>query len=162
MNTPEKKEERSEYVGIYITPSIKREFELAKDNKSLQEDIIKRFLQSEREWLSDEIKQIDESTVKYSAKLIGIKENFEKAQNSYVEEIEKIWKVAECTFSKVDTISKNLQSELNASSNRIASLSKQVSAIDFHKLNQLMDTVTKFNNMASSELELLAKLLNTK
>ncbi len=37
-----KKEERSEYITMYVTPSAAKEFKEAKDNKELQDSIIKK------------------------------------------------------------------------------------------------------------------------
>ena len=154
------KEERSEYVAIYVTPTLKKEFELAKDNKTLQETILKQFLTNEKEWLNSELKEIDESTVKYSAKLIGIKDAFSKCQNTYVEEIESIYNKANETFKKLSSVSDSTNKSIDQARNNLTSLFTQLDKIDFYKIERLLSLVDKVNSMSTTELELLKKLLS--
>lgn len=161
MSNEFKKEERSESVFIYVTPTLKKEFELAKDNQTLKETIIKQYLTNEREWLNDELKQIDESTVKYSAKLLGIKESFSKCQDSYIEEIEAIYKKANETFKKLDSVSENTRKGIEYTKSNLEGLLSQISNIDFYKIERLLELINKVNSMSSSELELMKKLLNS-
>lgn len=156
-----KKEERSEYVSIYVTPTLKKEFELAKDNKTLQETILKRYLTGEIEWLNDELKQIDETTVKYSAKLIGIKEAFSKCQDSYVEEIEQIYKKANETFKKLDSVSESTRKSIEYTKSNLSTMLTQISAIDFYKVERLLELINKVNSMSDTDIQLLKKLLNS-
>lgn len=160
MSTEAKKEERSEYVAVYVTPTLKKEFELAKDNKALQETILKGYLSTEKDWLNDELRQIDESTVKYSAKLIGIKDAFAKCQDAYVLEIEDIYKKANSTFQKLDSISENTRKSIESTKTNLERMLSQINSIDFYKIEKMLSLVGKVNSMSESELELLKKLLN--
>jgi hypothetical protein len=160
MDAEIKKEERNEYVSIYVTKSLKQEFELAKDNQTLKETIIRNYLSSERDWLNEELKQIDESTVKYSAKLIGIKDKFQEANSSYVEEVENIYKNANETFRKLDTITVKTQKNIEYTKDRLSDVLKKINDIDFSKLDRLINTIDKFNSMNKEELDLLKKLLS--
>lgn len=155
------KEERNEYVAIYVTPTVKRELEAAKDNQALKELILKQYLTSEKDWLEEELKQIDESTVKYSAKLIGIKDAFSKCQDAYVEEIESIYKKANDTFIKLDTISVDTKKSIEHTKDSLKDMLKSISEIDFYKIDKLLEIINKVNLMSSEELELMKKLLNS-
>ena len=155
------KEERNEYVEIYVTPTVKRELEAAKDNQALKELILKQYLTSEKDWLEEELKQIDESTVKYSAKLIGIKDAFSKCQDAYVEEIESIYKKANDTFIKLDTISVDTKKSIEHTKDSLKDMLKSISEIDFYKIDKLLEIINKVNLMSSDELELMKKLLNS-
>lgn len=155
------KEERNEYVAIYVTPTVKRELEAAKDNQALKELILKQYLTSEKDWLEEELKQIDESTVKYSAKLIGIKDAFSKCQDAYVEEIESIYKKANDTFIKLDTISVDTKKSIEHTKDSLKDMLKSISEIDFYKIDKLLEIINKVNLMSSDELELMKKLLNS-
>ena len=159
-NDTQQKEERSEYVSIYVTKSVKTEFESAKDNQALKETIIKNYLQSERNWLEDELKQIDEATIKYSAKLIGIKEAFGKTQDAYVEEVEAIYKKANETFKKLDSVSVNVSRNIESVKTQLSGVLTQINTIDFYKIEKLTSLVDKVNGMSDKELELLKKLLH--
>ena len=154
------KEERSESIYLYVTPSVKKELDAVRDNQALKESIIKQFLTTETDWLKDEIKQIDESTVKYHAKLIGIKDAFSKCQDSYVEEIESIYKKAVETFKKLDTVSENTRKNIEYTKSNLAGMLTQISTIDFYKIEKMLEVINKVNSMSNTELDLLKKLLN--
>jgi len=160
MISETKKEERSEYCSIYVTPTVKKEFDAAKDNQALKEQIIKQFLAVEKDWLTSELKEIDEATVKYSAKLIGIKDAFRKNHDAYVNEIEEISKTAYDTFRKIDLISVNTDKSIQYSKERLSDLMKQINSIDFHKIERMLDLVNKINSMSDHDLSLLKKLLS--
>ena len=161
MSNEIKKEERSEYVSIYVTPTLKKEFDLAKDNQALRETILKQYLAREKDWLNDELKQIDESTVKYSAKLIGIKDAFSKCQDAYCEEIEAIDTKASSTLRKLDTVSESTRKSIEITKSYLVGMLNQISAIDFYKIEKLLELINKVNSMTDSEMELMKKLLNS-
>lgn len=161
MSNEIKKEERSECVAIYVTPTLKKEFELAKDNQSLKETILKQYLTQEKDWLNDELKQIDESTVKYSVKLIGIKDAFDKCQNVYIDEIETIYKKANDTFKKLDTISESTRKSIEHTKSNLHGMLNQISNIDFYKIETMLELINKVNSMSNTEIELLKKILNS-
>jgi len=161
MSNEIKKEERSESVFIYVTPTLKKEFEHAKDNQVLKETIIKQFLTNEKDWLNDELRQIDESVVKYSAKLIGIKDAFGKCQNAYIEEIETIYKKANDTFRKLDTVSESTRKNIEHTKNNLSGMLTQISNIDFYKIEKMLELINKVNSMSNSEIGLMKKLLNS-
>jgi len=159
METQIKKEERSESVFIYVTPTLKKEFEHAKDNQVLKETIIKQFLTNEKDWLNDELRQIDESVVKYSAKLIGIKDAFGKCQNAYIEEIETIYKKANETFKKLDLVAENTNVKIERTRTNLYSMLESMSKIDFSRVERMLSLVEKLDSMSQSEMDLLRKLL---
>ena len=159
METTIKKEERSEYVAICVTPTLKKEFELAKDNQVLKETIVKQFLTNEKDWLNDELRQIDESVVKYSAKLIGIKDAFGKCQNAYVEEIETIYKKANETFKKLESVAENTNTKIERTKNNLYSMLDTMAKIDFTRVERMLSLVEKLDSMSQSEMDLLRKLL---
>lgn len=161
-----KKSERSEYISFWVTSEFKKEFDIAKDNPTIVESIVKRYLTSEVDFLQTEISNIDEATIKYKARLIGIKDNFEKAQDIYVAEIEKLYEVVHAADTKIN---KGLQE----SADKVASLTKSFDFIkkDIEKLDcfkidsvnqslvRFMDTINKFNTLPENEKELIKSLL---
>lgn len=160
MPNETKQEERSEYFAFYVTPTLKRELEQQKDNQALKETIIKNYLASERNWLENELKMIDETTIKYSAKLIGIKEAFAKQQDVYITECEAIADTAYQAFNKLDTITEATEQRIDQASGRLLSLHSQVSKLDFNKFERMLELVKKLSSMTEYEMELLKKILN--
>jgi len=159
INNDMEKEERSEYVSIYVTPKVKREFELAKDNKALQETIIRNFCQSETYWLEGEMKEIDEATIKYTAKLLTIKDRFQEAHASYVGQLEDICTIARSTFLKIDGISKSLETQLASAYSDTKQLSEKINSLNYSHLEKFLDVVERFNRMPDTEKELIKMLL---
>jgi iron uptake system EfeUOB component EfeO/EfeM len=82
------------------------------------------------------LKQIDESTVKYSAKLIGIKDAFSKCQDAYVGEIEAIYKQANDTFRKLDTVSESTRKNIEHTKNNLAECLHKFQLLIFTKLKK--------------------------
>jgi hypothetical protein len=154
-------EKRKEYVSIWCTPEVKREFELAKDNPTLQETIIRRYLKSETDFLEQEIKEIDDYTVKYKARLIGIREAFSKAQGSYLNEIEAINEVIQGAICKVDAITKPLNDSTKRVLQDVKTINETIASISSYKLESFISTIEKFNNLTKDEKELI-KILMTK
>lgn len=160
------KEEKSEYVGLYVTPTFAKELKLAGDNEKLKQDVLKRFITNETDWLKEEMKSIDEITLTYSAKLITLRDNFEKVQNGYVEEIEKMCDMQFKAFKPIEENFKKLQQEalsitLQAKqiNEEISKINRTIGYIDYSKLEKLLLLVEKYNTMSDTEKELIKMLL---
>ena len=160
------KEERSEYVGLYVTPTFAKELKLAGDNEKLKQDVLKRFITNETDWLKEEMKSIDEITLTYSAKLITLRDNFEKVQSVYVEEIEKMcdmqfkaFKPVEDNFKKLQQEAKIITLQAEETYKEISKIDKSIGYIDYSKLEKLLLLVEKYNTMSDTEKELIKMLL---
>lgn len=160
------KEERSEYVGLYVTPTFAKELKLAGDNDKLKQDVLKRFITNETDWLKEEMKSIDEITLTYSAKLITLRDNFEKVQSVYVEEIEemcnmqfKAFKPVEDNFKKLQQEAKIITLQAEETYKEISRIDKAIGYIDYSKLEKLLLLIEKYNTMSDKEKELIKMLL---
>ncbi|MCR9263333.1 MAG: hypothetical protein NXH86_04205 [Flavobacteriaceae bacterium] len=162
MEVNQKKEERTEHIFLNVTPKVKKELEMAKYNHALKDSIIKNFIESESNWLKDEMRDIDEYTVKYRAKLLTIKDNFSEAQSSYVEQIEEIYSVANKTFSKIDKVSNTLNEKIESSYNQLEALSKKISYINHDRLDRLLDAVERYSNMTTEQKRLIEMIISEK
>jgi len=156
------REERSEGMYIYVTPTVAKEYKAAATNKDLEDTIIKNFLKSETNWLSEELKSMDEQTIKYKAKLIGIKEAFGLAQDSYVTEIEAIHEKAYNTLNKLNTVTKSLSESIKINFNDLVALDKRLSYVNVGSLERLLTAVDRFNDMTSEQKQLIKLLLDGK
>lgn len=164
MNTIEEK--RTEYVGMYLTPTMAKQLKDAGDNEVLKDKILKQFVTNETEWLKEEVQNMDEITAIYRAKLLTIRDNFSKAQDIYVEEIEALINNTSSAIypltAKFDNLKKNIEEIKNQTasvSNSIASISKNIDSIEYWKLEKLIDIVEKYNNMSETEKELIKLLI---
>lgn len=160
------KEERSEYVGMYVTPTIAKQLKEAGDNERLKEKLLKQFVTQETDWLKDEIHNMDEITTIYRAKLLTIRDGFSKAQDIYVEEIENLIGTTDNALKPLGGKFKSLEKEVEHIKNNIESTSKMVESlsskigyIDCSKLERLLEVVEKFNKMSDSEKELIRLVL---
>lgn len=154
------REERSEMVFISVTPKVKKEIELIKDNQSLKEQIIKNFFATEKNWIEQELKAVDEATLKYSAKLITIKDKFAEVQSSYIEEVESIYNTAEKTFSKIDTITSKLDLKSEQAIKGVKRLSNAIGHINVERMERLMDAVDRFSSMNPEQKEMIELIIN--
>ena len=152
-------EEKTEIVSLWVDKKTKLNLEAAKDNKSLQEEIAKRFVKTELDWMEGEMKFIDEATIIYKSKLIAIRENFGKAQDLYVEEIAKIYTKANNTFKKLDKISEGVSLNIESAFAKIEALNKKIEYINPSNLERLLNTIDRYNSMTGKEKELIKLLI---
>lgn len=160
------KEKRTEYVGVYLTPTMAKQIKEAGDNEVLKDKILKQFVTNETDWLKDEVQNMDEITTIYRAKLLTIKDNFSKAQNIYVEEIEKLCTTSYEALRPLSVRFSTLQKEVEQVKNQIESVSKmtdslstKIGYINYANIERLLDSVDRFNKMSESEKELIKLLL---
>ena len=52
-------EQKSEYVGMYVTPTLAKQIKEASDNEALKDKIIKDFFTNETNWLKEQIQEIE-------------------------------------------------------------------------------------------------------
>lgn len=157
-----KKEERSEYVGLYVTPSFKIELEASSSNEVIKEQLIKNFFTREKAWLEEEMTEIDEATLKYKAKLLTIKDRFSEAQEAYVEKIEDIYNVASKTFSKLDGLAGNIEKKLALTHQNIRTMSDSIGRIDAYPLERMLTAIDRYNSMSEEDKGFMKLLLKEK
>lgn len=153
------REERTEFVSVYVSKSVAKQFKAAENNRALEEQIIKDFFTRERDWLESEMKEVDEATIKYKAKLIAMKESFSKANSSYVDEIEKIYDEGHKTITKIDGEIKKTQESLRGLSEFAGRVVKQISGVETWKIKEMLDQVERFNNMSTKQKDLILTLM---
>ena len=161
------KEKRTEYVGMYLTPTVAKQLKEAGDNEALKDKILKQFVTNETDWLKDEVQGMEEITTIYRAKLLTIKDNFTKAQDIYVEEIEKLcskssdaFKPLSDKFIEMQKEVANVKANVESTSKMVDSLNSKIGYINYSGLEKLLDAVDRFNNMSESEKELIKLVLS--
>lgn len=161
-----KKEERTEYVGIYLTKEMAKQIKEAGDNEILKDKILKQFVTNETEWLKDEVQQMDEITTIYRAKLLTIRDNFSKAQDIYIEEIEKLIKNTGEAIKPIGNLITPIKTEIEGLKNEAEKLAKtidnlkqSIKFVDFSNVEKLLNVIDRFNQMDESEKELIRLLI---
>ena len=161
-----KKEERTEYVGMYLTKEMAKQLKEAENNDALKDKILKQFVTNETEWLKDEVQQMDEITTIYRAKLLTIRDSFAKAQDIYVEEIENLLKTTGEAVKPIGNLIKPIQTEIEGLKTQVENVSKSISNlkksikyVDFSNVEKLLNVIDRFNQMGESEKELIRLLV---
>ena len=158
-NNKEKKEERTESIWFQVTPSVKKELDAAIDNDELKETIIKNFIKSETNWLVEEMKEIDDITIQYKAKLVQIKSNFKEAQSAYVEEIEKLIDISTPILNKLNNQFNVLNIKLHGTKEEAYNLNKELSNLPFANIERLFSVLDRYNNLSESDKQAFKLLL---
>jgi hypothetical protein len=156
------KENRTELVSLWMTPEAAREINAVKDNDKLKDQIIKTFIQREKDWLESEITEMDEYTVRYRAKLLTIRDSFEKAQGSYQDELEAIFKSASDTFSKIGGLVADVKATTDIAMSHVTKLRDNILYIDVDRLERLLTAVERYNSMRDDEKELIKLIIQGK
>lgn len=146
---------RTEYVGIYVTPEVKKELEFAKDNPTLIESILKRYLTGEKIFVEQELKEIDELTVKYRARLIGIRDAFQEANSQYVQEIEEIYNTGQTTLNKLSSSIKSFRESIQSVQTQYA----QFNSFQINQFERILNLLERFRQMSTEEKEMLKILM---
>lgn len=160
------KEDRSEYIGLYVTKEMAKQLEESKDNKTLKDKILKDFVTNEITWLKEEVQNMDEITLIYRAKLLTIKDNFTKAQDIYVEEIEKLVNVSYEALNPLSNKISELKSEIELvkfqaekTHEVLEKLKTGMALVDPTKLERLLEAIEKFNKLPKDEKELITSII---
>ncbi|MHB8872020.1 MAG: hypothetical protein ACYC5G_06220 [Candidatus Doudnabacteria bacterium] len=161
------KETRSEYVGLYMTPTMAKQVKEAGNNEQLKDKLIKQFVTNEIGWLTDEISEMDNITVRYRARLLTIRDKFTEAQDIYVSEIETLINKTEDAMKPLNGKFNSLKSEIEQIKNSaegvskvVDSLSAKIGYIDYSRIERLLDAVDRFNKMSDSEKELIRLVIS--
>ena len=150
---------KTECVTLWVTPTVAAELKIAKDNDSLRDEIIKRFVRQEVSWMESEMRDVDDATIRYRAKLLAIRDEFQKGQDSYCEEIEAIYKKASDTFSRLDSVSKPLSEKAKTALEDIKKVSSAIDYINVDRLEKLLNLVDRYNSMSDDEKALIQSLI---
>mgnify|MGYP005609038577 FL=1 len=146
---------RTEYVGLYVTPEVKKEIEFSKDNPTIIENIIKRYLSNEKDFVEQELKDIDDASVKYKARLIGIREAFQEANSSYVSEINEIYESGQNILNKLSSSIKSFKDEIQSVQHQYV----QFSSFHISQFERILNLMEKFRYMSTEEKEILKVLM---
>ena len=159
--------EKTELVSFWVSPELAKQLNEVKNSEKLKEKILKEYVTNETDWLKEEVQGIDEVVLLYKSKLITIRDNFEKVQEIYVDEIVKLidktsiaFNPIEEKFKKTFEGSQYLKNQLNDLSNDLNEISKKISYINTGTLERLLDCVERYNKMSEDEKELIKTIIN--
>ena len=151
---------RTEIISLWVTPEIKKEVEKFKDEDDSKEEIIRRFIKSEVDWLEGEMKEVDEATIRYKARLIAIKDNFEKAQSMHIEQTEQIAQKMYDAIYKLNQMAETTSTKVNGVHEQIREVSKAMEHVSTYNLEKLLDAVERYEKMTDGQKELIKMLIN--
>lgn len=155
---------RTESVWLNVTPEVKKEFDNCKDDKEMQEQIIRRYIDGEKEWLNQSLEELEQSELIYKCSLVKIKNSFQKANEEYSNNIVELYDLA---FSK----NRQLKAELEKPEKEINELKGKIDVIKgvlenlqissvMQKLESLISLIERFNNLTSEDKNIIKLLIN--
>lgn len=158
--------ERTEYVYFKVTPEVKVEMERYADDEKMKEQIIRQYIEKEKDWLNDSLKEFDESELIYRCGLVKIKDDFSKAQGEYLDAIVELYKEAE---SKT----KDLKEKLSEPKNMLLEMQKELNSFkkelenlptiySLQNIKEIFSVIKTYNEMSKADKELLIKIINKK
>ena len=81
---------RTECIFLHVSPEIKAKLENCATDEKMQEQIIREYIEREKNWMNDSLEQLEKEELIYKCSLIKIKDSFGKAQDAYADEIAKL------------------------------------------------------------------------
>lgn len=145
----------TKYVHLQLPVAIAAEVELNKNNMLRQEEVIKNFFKGERDFIEDQLREMDELTVKYASKLIAVRDAFKDEAVKHEKIIEELYVTARDKFDSLDGIADAVRNKIGNSANSLTTLMDRVDKIDHTKLTRLIEAVERWERMGDSEKELI-------
>lgn len=154
---------RTECVFFHVTPEVKAEIEKYDDDDKMKEEIIRQYIEKEKDWLNVSLEDFNKSELIYKCSLVKIKDSFKKANDEYSDSIGKLYKEA---FIK----NKQLREELEKPKEIINDLSEKVEGIKdalndlpllsiIEKFKSFISLIEQFNNLSDDDKSLIKALL---
>lgn len=159
----EGKEKRTECVFFHCTPTVKKELEQYSDDDIMKEKIIKEYIEREKDFMEESLKDLDENELKYKCSLVKIKNDFKGAQESYGKEIESIYNTANESLSKLKENLKEPKEAIAKMTEEVKTFKSVLSNIPMYYIqgiSELLDVVERFNKMDEKNKNMVAKLMD--
>jgi len=150
-----------QFVTLYLPEKLAKELNAYKDDFAIQETIIKGYIKREVDWLEQELKEIDDATIKYKAKLIGIKDAYGKAQDEYVEELEKLSILTQQKEKEINDRIEKIRDSVSGIKHQITGITKELESIPLWKLDDAINTLEKYEKLTDRQKNLIKNLLIT-
>ena len=155
---------RTESIWIDVTPEVKKEFDNCRNDKEMQEQIIREYIAREKEWLNESLEEFDKSELIYKCSLVKIKDSFKKAKEEYTNSISELYDSA---YVK----NKQLREELEKPEKMINELKEKVDVIKnvlvdlrisdtMQKLESFISLIERFNNLSYEDKSLIKLLID--
>lgn len=151
-----------EYVSIEVSPKIKKQIEFYKDNEKMQLEVIKSFFEDEKVLMKDELKSLEEHSVKYRALILKSLEGYRDCYSSVEDEYNKVAKLSDQLLKKVEILCNPIENKVNNIKDIIKNVNKSLETIDIYKLETTLTILDKVNNLNDKETEILKLVLNNK
>ncbi len=158
----EEREKRTECVFLYCTPSVKKELDQYTDDDVMKEKIIKEYIEREKDFMEESLKDLDENELKYKCSLVKIKNDFKGAQESYEKEIESIYSKANDSLFKLKENLKEPKEAIIKMTEEIRSFKDLLSKIPTYNINgisELLNVVERYSKMDEKSKNMVAKLI---
>ena len=154
-----KLEERTEYVTIKVTPTVKKEFQLMASNEEMQDAIIRRFAESEIKMIEEDMRQIDEYSIRYRARLLAIKDNYQGISDVHNKEIDDIYTTVHTKLKGFDKISEKLERDSEKTLHNFKKIAQSIEYVPVDRFERLLTCIEKFKQLSTEEQELIEKLI---
>ena len=158
----EEREKRTECVFLHCTPSVKKELDQYTDDDVMKEKIIKEYIEREKDFMEESLKDLDENELRYKCSLVKIKNDFKGAQEAYSKEIDSIYNVAEESVRKLKESLKEPKEAIIKMTEEIRSFKDLLSKIPTYNINgisELLNVVERYSKMDEKSKNMVAKLI---
>ena len=158
----EEREKRTECVFLHCTPSVKKELDQYTDDDVMKEKIIKEYIEREKDFMEESLKDLYENELRYKCSLVKIKNDFKGSQEAYSKEIDSIYNVAEESVRKLKESLKEPKEAIIKMTEEIRSFKDLLSKIPTYNINgisELLNVVERYSKMDEKSKNMVAKLI---
>ena len=153
-------QERTETVFLSVTPHVKRQIEAAKDNKELQLSIVKEMFELEKNWLKQELQQMDDDLLQYRALLLKMREAYKEAQQEHYNKVNDLWDEISKSVPSFTKKVESLVKELEPVTIALTAIKNQTDSVNTWKAKEIIEMVNLVSNMTPEKIEMFNLLVN--
>lgn len=157
-----KENERTEYVGLWVTPKTAERIKAYSNDKKAYENALMEYIKDVKDSLRSDIEGADEDIIQFKAKMITARDAFKAAKDEQLEATYELWEKYDAEISKVGNFVAAAKQVIIPLKNEVESLNNAVSGLNFSRLESCLNLIDRINNMSQQDREILEKLLELK
>lgn len=157
----------TEYFSGTIPKAIADEIRFMRNSETLNQKLIKDYVDGEMEFMKEQIREIDKISIQYRASLAKISDNFAEAYKEYEPELDKITSELYAHESKInDTIQRintkvtSVHASLSQVFDKMKNIEDKLRGIETYQLTRVIELIERFSAMTDSDKEIFKMLLS--
>jgi methyl-accepting chemotaxis protein len=129
------------------------------DEISIQ-NLISEFFDVSKAELKYGLEHLDESVIEYKGLMLKAKKSFREAKEEQLKSSYELWEKFDEELPKIGNQVQQVVKKLNPLTQELQQINELVNSINTHRLDNILETVEKFNSMSTSAKKTIKFLID--